>query len=139
MKLNITDNEKKFISGCVNLDINNYDDKFFDEVPQSSCELLIISECLGNLSYGESVSTIEESMKRVAKGGRISLSLLDFESVAISLLNGSMNSESISSIVKSHKSVLSVYELKQTLVNNRINITEFERKNNLLLINGMKV
>ena len=139
MKLNITDNEKKFISGCVNLDINNYDDKFFDEVPQSSCELLIISECLGNLSYGESVSTIEESMKRVAKGGRISLSLLDFESVAISLLNGSMNSESISSIVKSHKSVLSVYELKQTLVNNRINITEFERKKNLLLINGMKV
>lgn len=139
MKLNITDNEKNFISGCVNLDINNYDDKFFDEVPQSSCELLIISECLGNLSYGESVSTIEESMKRVAKGGRISLSLLDFESVAISLLNGSMNSESISSIVKSHKSVLSVYELKQTLVNNRINITEFERKNNLLLINGMKV
>lgn len=139
MKLNITDNEKNFISGCVNLDINNYDNKFFDEVPQSSCELLIISECLGNLSYGESVSTIEESMRRVAKGGRISLSLLDFESVAISLLNGSMNSESISNIVKSHKSVLSVYELKQTLINNGINITAFERKNNLLLINGMKV
>jgi len=138
MKVNITDSKKDFIEGCVNLDIANYDAKFFEEVPQSSCELLIINECLGCLSYEESVKALQDSIIRIAKGGKISLALIDFESISVSFTNGSMNSESVSEILKAYKSVLNVYEVKEILTKGSINIVQAERKNNLLLINGIK-
>ena len=46
MKLNITNSNESFIDGCYNINVNDYDEKVFDDIPQSSCDMVIITQCL---------------------------------------------------------------------------------------------
>ena len=138
MKLNITTDESHFITGCVNININDYDESSFEEVAHSSCDMVILSQCLGSLPYVKSIDFLTKCASRVRKSGGISIALVDFEALCISYLNGSTESNEVSEVLKENKSAMRFYEVKQLLSKAGITLRKVERKNNLLLINGIK-
>lgn len=138
MRLNITNNDDSFIDGCYNINVNDYDEKVFDDIPQSSCEMVIITQCLGELPYHQCHDFLAKSANRVRTSGTISLSLLDVESVFISYLNGSLDSREISQLLEKKITALRYHEVKQILTKAGIALQKVDRKNNLLLVNGIK-
>jgi hypothetical protein len=138
MKLNITNSNENFIDGCYNINVNDYDEKVFDDIPQSSCDMVIITQCLGELSYHKCHNFLTKSADRVRTSGTISISLLDVESLFVAYLNGSLDSREISEMLEKKITALRYHEVKQILTKAGIALQKVDRKNNLLLINGIK-
>jgi len=138
MKLNITNSNESFIDGCYNINVNDYDEKVFDDIPQSSCDMVIITQCLGELSYHKCHNFLTKSADRVRASGTISISLLDVESLFVAYLNGSLDSREMSEMLEKKITALRYHEVKQILTKAGIALQKVDRKNNLLLINGIK-
>lgn len=138
MKLNVTNDDTRFIDGCININVKDYDEKVFEEIPQSSCELVIISQCMGELPYHQCHEFLTMCANRVRAGGSICISLMDVEAIFISYLNGSTDSRELSQILETKITVLRFHEVKQVLLRSGIGLKKVERKNNLLLLNGIK-
>ena len=100
MKLNVTNDDKKFISGCININIKDYEEKIFEEIPQSSCEMVIITQCLGELAYHKCHEFLTKCANRVRANGTLSISVIDTESIFISYLNGGVDSREMSEILE---------------------------------------
>ena len=113
MKLNITNSNESFIDGCYNINVNDYDEKVFDDIPQSSCDMVIITQCLGELSYHKCHNFLTKSADRVRTSGTISMSFLDVESLFVAYLNGSLDSREMSEMLEKKITALRYHEVKQ--------------------------
>jgi hypothetical protein len=66
------------------------------------------------------------------------MSFLDVESLFVAYLNGSLDSREMSEMLEKKITALRYHEVKQILTKAGIALQKVDRKNNLLLINGIK-
>lgn len=138
MKLNVTNDDKQFIDGCTNINVSEYEESMLDDIPQSSCDVIIITQCLGDLEYYKCQDFLTKCANRVRTSGTISISMLDIESLFVGYLNGSLDSREMSELLASKVTAMRYHEVKQILTRAGIALQRVDRKNNLLLLNGIK-
>ena len=84
MNLHITDSSEKVIENYININISEKEQmENLSKLPLSSCEHVHVSEVLQLLPYQDSISLCAMAISKVRLGGRITMSLVDFDSVSV--------------------------------------------------------
>ncbi len=140
MNLNInyekTENE---IKGYTNISLSSktYLEEL-NEIPLCSCNNILANDSLNRLPPEETLKVLNTILQLVAIGGKVSLQILDFKSLATSYLSGDVEPQTISNIVGATKSIIEINDLINIFTAHNVKVEFFTQKGASVIFNGVK-
>ena len=140
MNLHITDSSEKVIENYININISEKEQmENLSKLPLSSCEHVHVSEVLQLLPYQDSISLCAMAISKVRLGGRITMSIVDFDSVSVAYINGGINDEQLSKILSKTESVIPSSLVLDNLAKSQITVESIEKRDFFFNITGTRM
>lgn len=140
MKLHVTYTKQKQIDGYLNIDILDESQvKELKNISTASCSDIIVSECLQIKEYTQSVDILNQVLSKLRKNGEIYMSIIDIDSFAVDIVNSSITSGEISSLLYHCNSCISLDNIKSEFKKFGIVLQSLEQREYFFVIKGKRI
>jgi|AACY02.5.fsa_nt_gi hypothetical protein len=140
MNLNINyDNKENAIDGYTNISLSSktYTQELA-EIPKCSCDHIIISDAVNRIDPMEVDNMFTQCLEALAYGGKISIQILDFKSLCVSYLSGSLEAGLLTKIISVTSSVIEIDKIFELLMKFKVTPTSQIKDSLGITIHGVK-
>jgi len=139
MKLNIIFKDENAIGNYQNIALNSKTHQSeLEEIPQQSCEEIIITDAINRIEEGEALNVIQLCASKLKIGGQIILTIVDFNTLCAAQSSGQINHDTFNSIISTSKCVIEYSYILQFFLENNIKLISSQTANLLYTIDGKK-
>lgn len=140
MKLNVTYENKNEISGYQNINIEDAASlSSLSETPDYSCKDIILNESFNLIDKTQALQLLTTLCQKLSINGKITINVIDFESLCIDFINGHDNPQTTNDLVAKIKHVSKIEDLVNLMNSYNISISSIHYANYMAHIHGEKI
>lgn len=137
MKINITTNPEKIISGYKNYFVNN-ESIDLDNIINNSCEEILLIGTIDKFGYQKIDSIIKLLLSKLRLGGLLLVSGTNLDIITRKFIDGSLSESDFNQIVNNSLSISSRSQVINILKNNNLFIESSQTKGNVYEISARR-
>ena len=139
MNLNIVWDERDNLDNYSNIHISkpNYSE-LLDQVTDSGCKNIHVSEHIYLLQHKNAMEVISRSVRKLRIGGRISISLVNFDLLSTDYTNGRISEEAVSSQIERVNCIIDYEWVIKEMLNNDIILQAIDNSEYYKILHGSR-